>query len=173
MAWLDLSKQPMVLSVPDTQDLSRRALKICGLATVYALAPSSAGAQDASVLVVFGAPPFLLAPFLAAVIRGAWLRGASGPAPPSRRLLGLGLLEFLLWLVVAWLAALLVFQEEWLAGLLLGGILAAIVALNRLLVARRGSWLFSVAIASVFPAAWLLLQLLSYGLLLWYGRLSA
>ena len=153
--------------------LSRHALRTAALAFVCALAPSLARAQDATALVVLGAPPLLLAPLLAALVRRMVLHRAAGFAGSGHRFLALSLLEFGLWLAVVWLAGVVFFQESWFAVLVVGGALAAILELNRRLAGGQGSWASGAAFAAVFPSVWVVLQLLSYGCLLGWGWLAA
>jgi hypothetical protein len=124
------------------------------------LAPSSAHGQDITVLVHLAAPPIVLAPFTAAVIRRVWFVRASEPTPLGLRLLALHMLEFPLWLAAIWFAAVG-------AVVVVVAALAAIVILNRRLGARDRSWWFSLAFTGVFPAAWLILQVVWYMILVW------
>ncbi len=122
---------------------------------------------------VFLAPPVLLAPFIAALIRRRWLRQINGTPPLVRTLLALGTLEFVLWLLTAWFAAVVYFQGKWGATLALGATMTAILFLDRRLGAPHRSWLFSLAFMTVFPGAWLLVQPLWYWLVLLWERLAA
>jgi hypothetical protein len=125
------------------------------------------------VLVVFIAPPFLLAPVITALIRRRWLFHLDRTAPLFRTLLALGTLEFLLWLAAARFAAVVYFQGKWGATLALGAIMAAILALDRRLGAPHRSWLFSLAFMSVFPGVWVILQPFWYWCVLLWERIAA
>jgi hypothetical protein len=137
-------------------------------AVCAALAPAAARAQDATALVVMMAPPFLLAPLLAVVIRHRWLLHVGGVGRSMRTAVALASIEFVLWLLAAWCAAVVYFQGKWGAVLALGAIMVGIVALVRRLGVPHTSWLFSLALTSVFPAVWAIVQLLWYWcVLLW------
>lgn len=131
------------------------------------LVPAPASAQDASALVFFAAPPFLIAPVMAAAFRYAWMRRTPGSRFFVRSGVALSVLEFILWLLVVWFGAVVYFQEAWGAALVLAALLAGIVALNRRFAPPQRSWGFSIALAGVFPAVWLIVQLLWYGVVLW------
>jgi hypothetical protein len=144
-------------------NLMSRTWKAACFALAALLVPVSAHGQDASVLVFLAAPPFVIALVSAAVIRHVWMRRIPGTRFSIRSGFALSALELFLWLLVAWFAAVVFFQEEWEATLVLVALLAGIVALNRRFGPPQRSWLFSVALAGVFPIAWFLVQLVWYG----------
>ena len=125
------------------------------------IAPVAAHAQDASVLVVLAAPPLLLSPLVAAVIRRALWRGDS--AASARSALVVAIAEFLLWLPIAWFLAVADFKEG--SGAAVVGVLliACVLALHRRFGPTPRSWPRSLASAGLFPLTWLLLQVLWYG----------
>jgi hypothetical protein len=121
-----------------------------GIATLFA--PAAAWSQDATVLAVALGPPLLAAPVLAQYVRRRWLLPRNGTSASFRALVGIGVLEWLLWLFVGYLAALVVFDERLLAlGLALVG-LAVVVLAMRALGAPHRSWGFTLAMVAVFPA---------------------
>lgn len=77
--------------------------------------------------------------------------------------LALSALEFFLWLLVAWFATVVYFQEEWGAVVMVAALLVAIVAINRRFAPLQRSWLLSCALAGVFPIVWVLVQSVWYG----------
>lgn len=149
--------------------MMRRTSNVVGFALAALLLPASVHAQDASVLVVLAAPPFLISPLVAALIRRAWMRRVPGSRFSVRSGLPLSVLEFFLWLLAAWFAAVVYFQEEWGATVVLVSLLALIVALNRRFAPPQRSWLLSVALAGVFPTVWFLVQLVWYGAFVLWG----
>jgi hypothetical protein len=115
------------------------------------LAPAAAWSQDATVLAVAFGPPLLAAPFLAQYLRSRWLLPRNGTSASLRVLIVTGIVEWLLWLFVGYLAARVVFEEELLAsGLAVAGA-AAVVFTLRALGAPHRSWGFTLAMVAVFP----------------------
>jgi hypothetical protein len=118
------------------------------------------------------APPFLLVPVIAAVIRHRCLVHLNRPLLFST-VLALGALELLLWLVAAWFAAVVYFQGKWGAALALGVAMIAILTLDRRIGAPHRSWLFSLSFMSVVPGVWVIVQLLWYWVFLLWERVAA
>lgn len=148
-----------------------RTSQAVGFALAALLVPASAHAQDASVLVLLAGPPFLLAPVVAVAIRHAWMRRVPGSRFSARSGLALSILEFFLWLLATWFAAVVYFRESWVAALVLAALLAGIVSLNRRLAPPQRSLMFSIALAAVFPTVWFVAQLVWYGGVLLWERL--
>jgi hypothetical protein len=123
-----------------------------GPAAAALLAPVVAWAQDATVLAVAFGPPLLVAPFLAQYVRARWLLPRNGTSAPRRAWIAAGIVECLLWVFVGYLAAMVVFDERWLALILLVAGLAALLFTLRALGAPHRSWGFTLAMLAVFPA---------------------
>ena len=122
------------------------------LGAALLLAPVMAWAQDAAVLAVAFAPPLLAAPFVAQYARQHWLLRRNGTAATLRALVVAGIVECLLWVAVGYCAALVVFQEQWLALVAAMVGTAAIALVMRTLGAPHRSWGFTLAMLAVFPA---------------------
>lgn len=116
------------------------------------LAPAAAWAQDATVLAVAFGPPVLLAPFFAQYLRARWLLPRNGTSATRRAFVATGLVEVLLWIVVGYLAAMVVFEESLLALVLALAGLAAVALTMRSLGAPHRTWGFTLAMLAVFPA---------------------
>jgi hypothetical protein len=116
------------------------------------LAPAVAWAQDVTVLAVAFGPPLVAAPLLAQYLRARWLLPSNGTSAPRRAWIAAGVVEFLLWMFVGYLAAMVVFDERWLALVLLVAGLAALLYTLRGLGAPHRSWGFTLAMLAVFPA---------------------
>lgn len=116
------------------------------------LTPVVAWSQDATVLALALGPPLLAAPFIAQYLRSRWLLPRNGTSTSMRALVATGVLEWLLWLFVGYLAARLVFAEDLLAlGLAVAGVAAVAFTVRRLGAPHR-SWRFTLAMVAVFPA---------------------
>lgn len=115
-------------------------------------APAAAWAQDATVLAVALGPPILAAPFLAQYLRARWLLPRNGTSATRRALVATGIVEVLLWIVVGYLAAMVVFEESLLAMVLALAGLAAVALMVRSLGAPHRTWGFTLAMLAVFPA---------------------
>jgi hypothetical protein len=127
-----------------------RLATVTGIAAL--LAPAVACSQDATVLAVALGPPLVAAPFVTQYARNRWLLPRNGTSASLRALVVTGVVEWLLWLLVGYLAARLVFAEELLAlGLAVAG-MAAIVFTLRTLGTPHRSWGFTLAMVAVFPA---------------------
>lgn len=115
------------------------------------LAPAVAWAQDATVVALAVGPPLLLAPVLVAWLRRRWLLPRNGTEASTRALVVVGIVEWLLWLLVGFLAVTVIFDERWLALLLAGAGLVALLYTLRTLGAPHRSWGFTLAMVAVFP----------------------
>ena len=111
-----------------------------------------AWAQDATILAVAFGPPLLAAPVVAQYARQHWLLPRNGTAATWRALVVAGMVECLLWVAVGYCAALVVFQEQWLALVAAVIGVAAIAVVMRTLGAPHRSWGFTLAMVAVFPA---------------------
>lgn len=127
-----------------------RLARPLGIAALFA--PAAAWSQDVTVLAVAFGPPLLATPVLAQYVRSRWLLPRNGSSATMRALVGTGVVEALLWLLVGYLGAMVIFDERLLAlGLALAG-LAAVVFTIRALGAPHRSWGFTLAMVAVFPA---------------------
>lgn len=113
--------------------------------------PAVAWAQDVTALALAIGPPLLLAPLLVAWLRRRWLLPGNGTEASTRALVVVGIVEWLLWLLVGFLAVTVIFDERWLALLLAGAGLVALLFLLRTLGAPHRSWGFTLAMVAVFP----------------------
>ena len=120
-----------------------------GLVALFA--PAAAWAQDATVLALAVGPPLLLAPLLVAWLRRHWLLPRNGSEASTRSLVAVGIVEWLLWLLVGYLAAMVIFDERWLALVLAGAGLVALLFPLRTLGAPHRSWGFTLAMVAAFP----------------------
>jgi hypothetical protein len=121
------------------------------------LAPVAAWSQDATAVVVFGAPPLLLAPLVTLYLRAKYL-------VPGRlaALAAFGAAEFVLWIAIAGTVALIYFAERWAVSAIAVLAILGVVSTARLVGAPHPSWRFTLGFLLVFPVAWLLLQLAWY-----------
>jgi hypothetical protein len=126
------------------------------------LAPATAWSQDISSLVDPMGPPLVLAPLLVMKLRERWLLPKNGTEASSRALLLFGALEIALWIVIAGAIVLLYFDERWLVAPAIPVALAALVAAARRVGAPHRSWRFTLAMLSVFPPCWLVIQAASF-----------
>ena len=101
--------------------------------------------------VAFG-PPLIAAPFLAQYVRARSLLPRNGTSAAPRAWIVAGIVEVLLWVFVGYMAAMVVFEERWLALILLGAGLAALLYTLRGLGAPHRSWGFTLKMLAVFPA---------------------
>lgn len=115
------------------------------------LAPAVAWAQDATVLAVALGPPLLATPLVAQYVRRRWLLPRNGTGASWRALAAAGLVEWLLWGVVGYCAALVVFQESWLALMAAALGIAAVAFVVRAVGKPHRSWGFTLAMLAVFP----------------------
>ena len=122
---------------------------------VALLAPAVAWAQDATVLALAIGPPLLLAPLVVAWLRRQWLLPRNGTEASTRALVAVGAVEWLLWLLVGYLVAMVIFDERWLALVLAGAGLVALLYTLRTLGAPHRSWGFTLAMVAVFPGVFL------------------
>jgi len=128
-------------------------------AAVALVAPAAAWAQDATVLAVAFAPPLVVAPVLAQYVRARWLLPRNGTSATRRAIVATGIVEFLLWIFVGYLTAMVVFDESALAlALALAG-LAAVALTLRSLGAPHRSWGFTLVMLAVFPAVFAIAML--------------
>jgi hypothetical protein len=139
------------------------------LAVVALLAPQVAWAQDATVLAVVLGPPLLAAPFLAQYLRSRWLLPRNGTEASVRALAVTGIVECLLWALVGFLTATVVFDEGRLALALLVAGLAALLFTLRALGAPHRSWIFTLAMVAVFPAVFAVAVVFAWVLVLVLG----
>ena len=116
------------------------------------IVPAIAWAQDATVLAVAFGPPLLAAPFLAQYLRARWLLPRNGTTATRRAFVATGFVEFLLWTLVGYLAAMVVFEESLLALVLVLAGLAGVALTLRTLGAPHRTWGFTLAMLAVFPA---------------------
>jgi hypothetical protein len=140
-----------------------------GPAAAALLAPVVAWAQDATVLAVAFGPPLLVAPFLAQYVRARWLLPRNGTSAPRRAWIAAGIVEGLLWVFVGYLAAMVVFDERWLALILLVAGLAALLFTLRALGAPHRSWGFTLAMLAVFPAVMAVAMVFSLAIAFMFG----
>ena len=133
------------------------------------LAPPAACSQDMTSLVVPLGPPLVLAPLLAMKLRNDWLLPKNGTDASSQTLVVLGALEMALWIVVAGAIGLVYFGERWLVAPAVPVALAVLIAAVRRVGAPHRSWRFTLAMLSVLPLCWLVIQAASYVLFLAMG----
>lgn len=132
--------------------MARLAIRT-GLVALFA--PAVAWAQDATVLALAVGPPLLLAPLLVAWLRRRWLLPRNGTEASTRAFVAVGIVEWLLWLLVGYLAAMVIFDERWLALVLVGAGLVALLYTLRTLGAPHRSWGFTLAMVAMFPVVFL------------------
>lgn len=137
-----------------------RLTRYAGLGLLFV--PAAAWSQDLTALVAFVAPPLLLAPLVVLVLRAKVLLPLNGTSASLASLVAFGVAELMLWLVIAGCIALIWFAERW--AVLVIALLAflGLVSTIRLVGAPHAALRFTVVMLLVFPAAWLLLQLLWY-----------
>ncbi len=110
--------------------------------------------------VAFG-PPLLATPLVAQYLRSHWLLPRNGTVASVRALAVAGMVECLIWLCVGYLAALVIFDERWLALALVVAGLAALLFTLRAVGAPHRSWAFTLAMVAVFPAVFVVAMLVS------------
>lgn len=130
------------------------------------LTPAVAWSQDISSLVLPLGPPLVLAPLLAMKLRNDWLLPKNGTEASSQALAVLGAVEMVLWIVIAGAIVLMYFDERWLVAPAVPVALAVLVAAVRRVGAPHKSWRFTLAMLSVFPPCWLVIQAASFVLFL-------
>jgi hypothetical protein len=119
---------------------------------VLLLVSAPAWAQDATVLAIAFGPPLLAAPVVAQYVRQRWLLPRNGTRVSLRRLAAAGVVESLLWVVVGYCVARVVFQESWLALAAAAGAVGALALVTRNVGAPHRSWGFTLVMLAVFPA---------------------
>lgn len=134
-----------------------RVARPTGLALL--LAPAAAWSQDATAVVVFGAPPLLLAPFVTLYLRAKYLVPAAGAQGRLAALAAFGAAELVLWIAIAGTVALTYFAERWAVTAITVLAILGLVSTARLVGAPHPSWRFTAGMLLVFPVTWLLLQL--------------
>jgi hypothetical protein len=126
------------------------------------LAPALAWSQDATAVVALGAPPLLLAALVTLYLRAKYLVPVSGASGRLAGLAAFGAAELVLWLVIAGVAALVLFAERWPVTVIALLAILGLVSSARLVGAPHPSLRFTLGFLLVFPVAWLLLQLTWY-----------
>ena len=81
----------------------------------------------------------------------------------------LGGLEMVLWIVIAGAIVMLYFDERWLVVPAIPVALAVLVAAARRVGSPHRSWRFTLAMLSVFPPCWLVIQMASFVLFMSVG----
>jgi hypothetical protein len=133
------------------------------------LAPSAVWAQDITSLVMPLGPPLGLAPLLAMKLRHDWLLPKNGTEAASQALTILGAVEIVLWIVIGGAIVMIYFDERWLLAPVVAVALAILVAAVRRVGAPHRSWRFTLAMLSVLPLCWLVIQAASFVLFMSIG----
>lgn len=133
------------------------------------LAPATAWSQDITSLVLPLGPPLVLAPLLAMKLRERWLLPKNGTEASPQALMVLGGLEIALWIVIAGAIGLVFFDERWLVAPAVPVAFGVLLAAGRRVGAPHRSWWFTLALLSVLPLCWLVIQAASFVLFLSMG----